>query len=745
MQLPLTASFVVAEHDGARRTRIHETLCTPGAPAQLSGAGANWDLSLSEGAPACELTATVVRGSAEQAAFGLAFDDPEWTPENYVLIPGAVYNGNRFASQPYKYSPPAVGPAPGTDEPLHIGDIPRLALEPGPSHLDQMSIDGAIPGIGIYYPKRKKALVILTVQKNELGPLGIEVIENEARDHARLLLMSPGFRHDKYFTIDGYTRPSPDTAANLPEGTSVTLPFHLHWIDCDAIQDLFDFLFEHRQDCFDPVPLRNEIPFSAAWDLLHAKHNHTNWLPEYNFYQVSILQDPPNPFMLFQVGWVGGMMIQLPLIQEGDAQSLERCLKMFDFFFKAQTEYGLFYPFFNGREFHGEMKQDIDEHGVGTIEKKAKPWTLVRRIGDAIYFLTRSFRLLEEKGLGESIKPAWKAGLRKNVEAVLDIWSRHHDFGQYIDIHTGEIVIARSTAAAMMPAALVEAARYFEEPAWIQTAAEIGERFRTHDLAEGVTCGGPGDCVQAPDSESIAALIESFILLHEETGEEKWLKATADAIAQTASWVLAYDYEFPAGTALQQIGAQSRGSFLANAQNKTGVPGICTLSGQGILRAYRATGNEAWMDLLRDISHTIPQYLARADKKIPTRLTWGRKGLTEQPEGWICERVNVTQWGEAIGEISAYSCWCEVAMMLTFAELPGVYWDTSNRKVFVLDHIEATVSEDGTSLSLHNPTAFPARVKILAEDDDRRRKPLAPLAAATWPVAEIEPGQRINF
>lgn len=745
MKIPLKLSHVIAEHQGSHRTRIHETPCVSDQEVELSGAGADWGLSLSREAERCALQARVIRGNAQQAAFGLAIDDPEWTTDNFVLIPGAVYNGNRFASKPYKYSPPAVGPTPGTDEPLHIGDIPRLSLDPGPSHLDQMSIDGAIPGIGVYFPKRKKALVILTGQKNELGPFGIEVIENETRDQARLLLMSPGFRHDHYFTIDGYTRPSPDTAADLPEGTSVTLPFRLHWIDCASVQDLFDFLFEHRQDCFDPVPLRNEIPFSAAWDILHAKHNRTNWLPEYNFYQVSILQDPPNPFMLFQVGWVGGMMIQLPLIQEGDEQSLERCLKMFDFFFQAQTEYGLFHPFFNGREFHGEMKQDIDEHGVGTIEKKAKPWTLVRRIGDAIYFLTRSFRLLEEKELGEKIKPEWKAGLRKNVEAVLDIWSRHHDFGQYIDIHTGDIVIARSTAAAMMPAALVEAARYFGEAAWIQTAAEIGERFRTHDLADGVTCGGPGDCVQAPDSESIAALIESFILLHEETGEKKWLKATADAIAQTASWVLAYDYEFPEGTALQQIGAQSRGSFLANAQNKTAVPGICTLSGQGILRAYRATGNEAWMDLLRDISHTIPQYLARADKKIPTRLTWGRKGLTEQPEGWICERVNVTQWGEAIGEISAYSCWCEVAMMLTFTELPGVYWDTSGRKVFVFDHIEATVKEDGQTLRLHNPTAFPARVKILAEDDARRRTPLPPLAAATWPVADIAPDQTLNF
>lgn len=46
---------------------------------------------------------------------------------------------------------------------------------------------------------------------------------------------------------------------------------------------------------------------------------------------------------------------------------------------------------------------------------------------------------------------------------------------------------------------------------------------------------------------------------------------------------------------------------------------------------------------------TIPQHMGRTDKQIPTRLPWGRKGLTELPPGWICERVNVTPLGRGGG------------------------------------------------------------------------------------------------
>jgi hypothetical protein len=149
----------------------------------VAAAGADWHLSLAAiGAHAFTLTAEVLTGPAKEAAFGLSLVDDSWSTENFVLIPGAVYNGNRFHAQQYQYSPPPAGPSlESSDRTPHIGDIPRLNIGNGPSHLDQMSIDAATPVLAVYFPARKKALCLMTSQLNALGPFGYEVIESEDR------------------------------------------------------------------------------------------------------------------------------------------------------------------------------------------------------------------------------------------------------------------------------------------------------------------------------------------------------------------------------------------------------------------------------------------------------------------------------------------------------------------------------------------------------------------------------------
>jgi len=751
-ETPFEISWVVAEHERSRRTCLHHFPVSDQSLAQIQVGDAHWDLSLDScGGHSYAMSAKVSAGSVTNVAAGLCFHDAAWSVENYVLIPGAVYGGNRFHAEQYDYSPPVVGPDPkGSDRTPWVGDIPRLSRMAGTSHLDQQSIDGATPALAIYFPERRKALCLLTKQCTAHGTFGYEVIENEDRSGADILLMAPGMRHNKYFTISGYTEVSPDRATNLAEGDCIEMPFHLHWIDCGSIQALHDFIFEHRYDAMPPEPLRNEISFSAIWDILHEKHNRENWHEDLNLYQVSINQDPPNPFMLFQSGWVGGMITTLPMIQEGDARSVQRALRNIEFFLAgAQSDYGLFHEYYHSGQWFSKLKIKYDTQGNGVYEiPQDEHWTLVRRVGDVLFFLARQFLLLRERGQADCIRQEWDAALRRNVDAILDIWKRHGEFGQYIDVLTGEVKVAGSTAAGLIPAALCVAADYFNEPDWIQVAEAIAEKFRNEDLAWGVTTGGPGDCVQAPDSESIAALIESFILLYEKTHSAKWLQAAEDAAVQTASWALSYDYDFPEGSALHQIGAQSRGVFIANAQNKTGVPGICTLSGQSLLRVFRATGKVAYLQLLKEIAHSIPQYMGREDKRIPTRLAWGRSGVKELPTGWICERVNVTQWGEMLGEISAYSCWCEVAMMLTWGEIPGVYVQPNQGLLYTFDHIDAEqigYADGQLTLRLSNSTRFDARVKIMAETSACAAQARAINFAAGLPEVKVPSGETVKW
>jgi hypothetical protein len=328
---------------------------------------------------------------------------------------------------------------------------------------------------------------------------------------------------------------------------------------------------------------------------------------------------------------------------------------------------------------------------------------------------------VEARGLADRIRPAWTDGLRRCADAFVTTWNREGQWGQFVNHETGAVVVPGTVSGGIVPAALVLAGRRFPErrAEYLRVAEMAAAIFDEVFLQRGFTNGGPGDAAQCPDSESVAGLLESFVTLYEETGDVRWLDAARRAATLVASWTVSCDFPFPPESTFGKLGMLANGTVLANAQNKHSAPGICTHSGLSLFRLFRHTG-EAWiMDLLRDIAHALPQYMSRVDRPIPWTMTYN---LPEDPDektlrpGWMCERVNLTFWGgqENPGEVFFYSCWSEISLLLTIAELPGVYARRDTGLVWSLDHIAARF--EGAGLVLRNPTPYPAEVRVLVED-----------------------------
>ena len=131
-------------------------------------------------------------------------------------------------------------------------------------------------------------------------------------------------------------------------------------------------------------------------------------------------------------------------------------------------------------------------------------------------------------------------------------------------------------------------------------------------------------------------------------------------------------------------------------------------------------------------------YVSRADKPVG-----------EPPAmrpGYICERVNFSDW-EGRGNIGGSlfgSCWPEVSMLLTAAEVPGIYVQPDTGLLCVLDHVEARLlgaEGEWAGLEVCNPTAFDAEVRVLAESASQARSVLGQAAALRWPVLAIPAGE----
>jgi hypothetical protein len=658
------------------------------------------------------LRAALQTGVSRATTIGARFTFRDWSREVYVLLPGAVYAGNRFPAVASSYPPfPAARTASDPNRLPQQTQVPRLRYEDGPSVLRQMSSDPATPGIGFFFPQQRRGLWIMTPQKNVWGLFGYELEENVARDAATLTIFSPGLLREFAYEICNDRAPSRCAAQDFVAGDEVEIPLLVEEFPCESPAGLFDKLLTLRRAIVPMPTVRHDIPFSEVWRILEEHYLKDLWIEPHGYFAVGVEPLRSNtPTQNWQMGWVGGMISPHAFVLHGSPAMRERALRNFDFVFpRGQAASGYFYGTGDGTTFVGERHRiPGDRHH------------LVRKSGDGLFYMLSSLAAVDAAGESAKIKPHWLAGLQKCADAFVRTWDTEGQFGQFVDHDTGRILVANSASGGIVPAALVLAARRFphRRADYLRVARAAAEHFESDYLRRGYTTGGPGDAMQCPDSESLAGLLESFVTLHEETGEARWLDAGRLAALHTASWTVSYDYEFPPDSTFGRLRMLANGTVLANAQNKHSAPGICTHSGLSLLRLFRRAGEPWMMDLLRDIAHTLPQFMSRADRPIPWTIPYFQPtdpAETTLRPGWMCERVNLTRWGEheRIGEVFYYSCWSEVSLLLTIAELPGVYAQPDTRRVWSLDHIEARWENDG--LVLANPTPYPADVRVLIE------------------------------
>ncbi len=663
------------------------------------GGDGSWSLKVleneREGYRDIEAEFELKEGVEESCGVGLEFKVGGWSKENYVFMPGGVYEGNRFECVPMDY-PPLL-----RDEMFHelepevmVTDIQRLEKDAEKSKIELMTGDLSTPCMGYLDGDKRSAVLIFTEQKNDQGNIGMFVEENNKKGESLFKLLSPCVRERRQH----WTRrvDSGDEGASLKAGDRINFKVRVYEFKCGNVQGLFDKFFEVRKCIESGDGGRCELPYSAAWGILEEKYNRDNWVEKWGYYAVGTnWRERINEN--WQIGWVGGLMVTLPLLTKGDEVSRKRAYRNIDFIIEnGQAESGLFYGMGDGERWWSD----------GFTEEHPGNMLLLRKNADGLYFLLKQFGLLGHRN--ERVPIEWEESVRRLADAFVEIWERYGQFGQFVDIETGEIIVGGSTGAVTGSAGLALAYEYFGDEEYLKAAEESGDHYYEKDIKRGLTTGGPGEILQAPDSESVFSALESFIVLYEVTGNQKWLVRAEEAARQCSSWVVSYDYEFPEGSLFDRLGIKTTGSIWASASNKCSTPGICTLSGDSLLKLYRATGGEKYIELLRDIANGLPQYLSREDMRVGS-----------MPAGWMSERINMTDWEgkDQIGEIFEGSCWCEVSLMLSCYELPGVYVDVEREKCWCFDNVRAEICGDSEEMSLEifNESKFDAEVTVLAE------------------------------
>ena len=674
----------------------------------MSHEGSQWSVKTVftqvEGRPGChdvvsEIEITEGEVIAATVELGCAFTD--WNFSSYVFAPTMVYDGNRFEMVDVPYSPFWPDPSHyGVDKPISVTNQVHLNKDGSPATIEIDTWGVATPCMG-FHSHQGNGFLLFTPDRNELGPCGLTIFEDGPARTASFRVETPRHR-SKIPNIMGFREGDP--TRNWRAGDKVTIKARLWFFEAPRLQTLFDRYADGRKD-YGERHLIKSLPYSEAARMVREKVNALNWDEELGYYRHGISRLNTKPYDWWQLGWVSGGLTTLPMIAQGDATAKARAIRNLDFMFTGSpVPNGLWCAHHDGTKFnHDDPRPPRPGYLVS-----------VRRLSDALYFGIKQILMLEARG--DRVPDSWKTSIRNLADVLARIFKKHGQIGQYLDIRTAEIGIGGSTAGGVLPAAWILSARLFNDPSYLKTAEELGRQLVRDWVEKGLTTGGPCDMLTAPDSESCFALLVSLVDLFEATDDLFWSSAARDLTRQFSTWVTSYDFAYPPDSHLGKVTVPSNGSVWANIQNKHAAPAICNFSGESLFRLWRDTGDELALDLIRDIAGNITNYVSREGHAIGTMAP-----------GMMCERVNLSDWEgqEGVGgNIFGSTIWVETALMLTVAELPGVYLRKDTGRVEVFDHVEASWDAASKTLTLTNPTAYPALVQVLAEDETQASKAL---------------------
>ncbi len=483
---------------------------------------------------------------------------------------------------------------------------------------------------------------MLTEQRTRFGNSGLLITENERQDRVEFFVSAPGVR-ERAAHFGGFG-PSGDAGADWKKGDEVTLKMRLYSFPAGGIPALLERFMSVRKALSGPNHPRNLAPMSQIrdWIVSRLKRRWTTE-PAGGYY---LPENSPH----FQLGWVSGFM-QTPMLAIDDPLEREHICRQIDFVAgKLQGASGYFY---GGITSDGRLRADR------TFD--SRPLALTRKNADALLMFFKFFAILKAQGHGDLIKPEWERAARRLADAFVKTWKKSGEFGQYLDPASGEVAVYNSTGGAIVPAGLVLAARYFNEPEFLRVAAEAAKFYYRRDVAGlGLTSGHVGDTAQDPDSESAFGFLESLMALYWATEDRGWLEKARVEAALAATWTLSYDYQFPPRSQIARLGGQMAGAVFANAQNKHAAPGICTSSGDYLFKLYRATGDIRYAELIRDIQHA---YVEAVD--MPGHRTCGAG------DGASMERIQPTdaEGKGAIGNfINTQNAWTELDGLMMATE-----------------------------------------------------------------------------
>ena len=254
-----------------------------------------------------------------------------------------------------------------------------------------------------------------------------------------------------------------------------------------------------------------------------------------NFIVVSDNRRTESP-QVFDSAWSGGMRTAYPLLVAGHRQNNERWLTCGRSVISniaenaISPESGLFF------ETH-YLKEDKWSARGWWYDMLEKPGHSGYVNGQICHYLLLAALAEEEAGVA---RPGWIASARRVLDRVAETQTADGGFGYTYDEESGAVLDADGFSGCWFTPAFATLYRITRSAEYLDAARRAMDSYR-RDVEAFHVYAGPHDIFKAPDEEGILAWIEAARLLHQVTGEERFLTDLIMGLDYEFSWRFAYN------------------------------------------------------------------------------------------------------------------------------------------------------------------------------------------------------------
>ncbi len=301
--------------------------------------------------------------------------------------------------------------------------------------------------------------------------------------------------------------------------------------DRDSVRGIIDKLYRHYREC----PKFNKSFAEAARAVIDA-FVEQNWSDQFNHYTNQEAHPPAQPELkpwraLLEIGWTGGSILAYPFIKAVDTLELPA-----DYFKGRKSGFELFNEIIAGYNPKSGMFYDLVRELKGS---RVNGWWDFLKIthdchsaytnGHALYYLFKSMMHLQ------NYDPEWREIAVNIADNYAELQREDGNCGYAFSTEARQVTDWNGYAGCWIAAALAAAFEFTGDKHYLD-AAVLAAGYYHKPVKALNACGSPMDTWKAPDQEGNLAFMKLVKILHEQTGEKKYLDMLEDAAHYEYLW-----------------------------------------------------------------------------------------------------------------------------------------------------------------------------------------------------------------